>query len=96
VTEPRAKVDTRTVILDAPTYAQSRGLPRLWPNDYALKVEIHETYVSIAGDAEGLRGLAAQLLALTAEDVPPGYAHDLLADGIELDAGSVPLSIFRH
>jgi hypothetical protein len=28
--------------------------------------------------------------------VPTGYGHDLLADGIELDAGSVPLSIFRQ
>lgn len=82
--------------VDVPTYARSRGLPRPWPHDYKLKVEVHESFVGITGDAEGLRGLAVQLLSLTAADVPAGYGHDLLADGIELDAGSVPLSIFRQ
>lgn len=81
--------------LDVPTYARSRGLPRLWPNRYSLKVEVHESYVNIIGDSEGLRGLATQLLALAAEDVPAGYADDLDELG-ELDAGSVQLTIIRR
>lgn len=97
MTDPRARIETRRVIVDVPTYADSRGLPRLWPDDeYALKVEAYESYVAISGDAAGLRGLAVQLLSLAADDVPPGYAHDLLAEGIELDAGSIPLSIYRQ
>jgi hypothetical protein len=95
MTESHPRIETHPVSVNVPTYAASRGLPTLWPDDYKLVVKIHGSTVYIAGDAEGLRGLAVQLLALANENVTPGYGTDLLANGIELDAGSAPVSIFR-
>jgi hypothetical protein len=94
LTDPRGPVVTRPVTIEVPTYSSSRGLPRLWPDEYSLKVEIHGGYVNISGDPRGLRGLAAQLLALAEDEVPNGYADDLDDLG-ELDAGSVQLTIIR-
>jgi putative transposase len=45
MTDPRAGIDTRPVTVDVPTYARSRDLPRPWPDDYKLKVEVHERTV---------------------------------------------------
>jgi hypothetical protein len=95
VTDPRAHIPTRSVTVNIPTYSVSRGLPRLWPDHYSLKVEIPGNYVTICGDPAGLRGLATQLLALAEEGVPTGYADDLDDLG-ELDVGSVQLTIVRQ
>jgi hypothetical protein len=95
MTDRRVPVETRVVTVKVPIYAPDRGLPRLWPDRYALKVEMHERYVSIVGDASGLRGLAVQLLALAEDGVPAGYADDLDDLG-ELDIDSIQLTIIRR
>jgi hypothetical protein len=95
MTDRRVHIETRAVTVKVPIYKPDRGLPRVWPDGYALKVEMHERYVSIVGDANGLRGLAVQLLALAEEDVPTGYADDLDDLG-ELDSDSVQLTIIRR
>jgi hypothetical protein len=95
MTDPAARAETRPLTVEIPTYAPSRGLPRLWPDSYQLAVQAHDGYVNIIGDSAGLRGLAVQLLALAAEEVPAGYASDL-DDLAELDAGSVALTIIRQ
>jgi hypothetical protein len=95
LTGPRVPIETRRVTIEIPTYSRGRGLPRLWPDRYSLKVEIRGGYVNISGDSQGLRGLATQLLALAEEGVPDGYADDLDDLG-ELDVGSSQLTIVRR
>lgn len=95
MSDPKSEIEVRAVTLDVPTYATDRGLPRLWPDSYVLKVEVHQGYVNIIGDSRGLRGLATQLLALSADNVPVGYADDLDDLG-ELDTGSAPMTIIRR
>jgi hypothetical protein len=95
MTDPRGQTETRSVTVNVPTYKRERGLPRLWPDQYSLRVEIRGNYVNIVGDSAGLRGLATQLLALAGEGVPAGYSDDL-DDLAELDAGSVQLTIIRR
>jgi hypothetical protein len=95
MSDPKSEIEVHAVTVNVPTYAGNRGLPRLWPERYSLKVEVHQGYVNITGDSEGLRGLATQLLALSADNVPVGYADDL-DDLAELDAGSTQLTIVRR
>jgi CO/xanthine dehydrogenase Mo-binding subunit len=95
MSDPKSRIEVRAVTVNVPTYAADRGLPRFWPDNYMLKVEIHQGYVNIIGDSEGLRGLATQLLALAADNVPVGYADDL-DDLAELDMGSAQLTIVRR
>ncbi len=88
--------ETKTVVLEIPTYRAERGLARPWPDEYLLRVEVEDGVVTIEGDPAGLRGLAVQLLSLAEPGVPPGYGHDL--DGYlpaELEPGSTPLVLMR-
>jgi hypothetical protein len=89
-------VETVQVTVDVPSYAAERGLARLWPDTYFLAVQVSDGYVTIEGDAAGLRGLAVQLLSLAQDETPPGYAHDLEGElPAELEPGSTPVVLLR-
>ena len=38
MTDSAARIETRPLTVEIPTYAPSRGLPRLWPDSYHLAV----------------------------------------------------------
>jgi hypothetical protein len=86
---------TRDETLSVPVYENATGLPRRWPTEYALKVELLPQAVSIRGDASGLRGLAVQLLALAGAGVPSGYHCHLDGATGELDPESIELVVVR-
>lgn len=88
-------IETRDVTVQVPVYRATTGLPRPWPAAYRLSVAILSEAVVIKGDANGLRGLAVQLLALAGDGVPSGYHDHLDPNAGELDVESTEVILER-
>jgi hypothetical protein len=90
------EVDVAKVLVEIPAYDQGVGLVSSWPDQYSLMVSIDgDGQVRVTGDAAGLTGLAAQLLALAQSNVPAGTYQELDDFLLVLDEGSVPLRVER-
>jgi hypothetical protein len=87
-------VTTMIQSIEVGTYDEEKGLHLVWTPDFLIEVVAGPREVTIKANRAGLRTLAAHLLALAGEDVPPGV-HIHLEPGLELEPESSPMVFDR-
>ena len=83
------------VRVEVKEYVDGEALSLSWQSGYKIAVAVAEREIVVKANRAGLISLAAHLLTLAQENVPPGY-HLHLDDSNSLEDGSASLVLERE